>query len=154
MSYVNISCWTYNGGESLYKGDWFENALLEELKETKKFFADDEKFKLLFEKLEELKETDTPEEILGTLFQDNVTMDFEFAKQLRLFEVITPGCFHSETEVGKALIYLMDFADFSLVLSFRKWTSTDEIFLEFELAHRDTEEDVYLRLSKEKIKYK
>lgn len=154
MNEVNIWCWTYNGGEFLYKGDCFANALLEELKATKKFFADDEKFKLLFAKLKELKKTDTPQDILETLFEENVTMDFEFAKQLRLFEVISSDCFYSETEVGEALISLMGFAGFSFVLSFKKWYGTDYLYLELEVAHRDTEEDVFLRLSKEKIKYK
>jgi hypothetical protein len=35
-------------------------ALLEELKDTKKYFADDKDFKLLFAKLEELKGTQHP----------------------------------------------------------------------------------------------
>jgi hypothetical protein len=147
MNQVNIWCWTSNGGQYLYRGDCFENALLEELKKTKEYFANDKKFKLLFAKLEELKGTNTPQDILDTLFQNNVTMDFEFAKQLKLYDVITPDCFYSETEVGKALIYLMDFAEFSLVLYFRKWHATDGISLEFELAHQDTEKEVFVKLN-------
>lgn len=148
MNQVIIWCWTYNGGENLYRGDCFENALLEELKKSKEYFADDEKFKLLFAKLEELKSTESPQDILYTLFLDNVTMDFEFAKQLKFYDVISADCFCSETDVGNALIYLMEYAAFSFVVYFKKWESTNQISFDFVVTHEDNEKEVYLSLTK------
>ena len=148
MNKVNIWCWAHNKGENLYRGNCFENALLEELEENKKYFVDDKNFKLLFAKLEELKGTQHPQDILDTIFRDNVTIDFNFARQLKLYDIINADCFCSETDIGKALIYLMWVADLRFVLYMRNWSSTNELTVEFELTHCDNEREVHLKLTK------
>ena len=37
MNKVNIWCWAHNDGENLFIGTCFENALLEQLEDTKKY---------------------------------------------------------------------------------------------------------------------
>jgi len=147
----NVTIWflAHNDGENLYRGNCFENALLEELEYTKKHFADDKDFKLLFATLKELKRPrHHPQDILHDLFREHVTIDFEFAKQLKLYDIINPNCFCSETEIGKALISLIDIADLRFILYMRNWSATNEISIDFEVTHCDFEREVHLKMSK------
>ncbi len=147
MNYkVNIWCWAHNHGENLFRGDCFEAALLEELEEAKKHHADNEGLKLLFKKLEELEGTHHQQDILDNLFNDHVTINFEFAKQLKLYDILNADCFFSETDIGKALVWLMRTADFRFVLYMRNWSATNEITVEFEITHSDYEREVHSKL--------
>ena len=143
MKKVNIWPWAHHEKKFLLKGDCFEENLLEQLKEEFEYYkdrSDTEGYKysnLLYAKLEELKDTGYPQDILHTLFMEHVTLDFEFARQLNLYDVLRGGCFISESDVGKALIYLICNSQNVFILYQKRWVSAEEISLEFEMTYTD-----------------
>lgn len=148
MNKVNIFCSARKEGKYLLRGNCFENALLEELEESKKYLPDNEHngYKILFD---EIEGKGYPEDTLLTLFEENVNIDFEFAKQLKLYDIITVNCFYSDTEIGKALICLIgDFTEFRFILYERSWVETNEIEISFEVADCDNGREVQIMLIK------
>jgi hypothetical protein len=144
---VTVWCWVHDT-DNLYRGDSFESALYEELLDTKKYNSDDKDFMLLFAKLEELKDTQSEGGIMYDLFRDNITLDFDFTKDLRLFDIMRANCFYSETEIGKALIHLIEHAELEFVLCNRSWYETNKLVLEFEMTHCDYSREVHYKFLK------
>jgi hypothetical protein len=148
MNKVNIFCWAHNNGENIL-GDCFENFLWEELKYNQKKHGDLNEFKLLFDEIEKSKQH--PQDVLNYRFRENVTLDFEFAKQLRLHDVLCAECFSSNTEIGRALINLIVRSEIRFILFLRYWNSTNEITVEFELSSDSREREVFLKLRRNQI---
>ena len=152
MNKVDIWPFAHNDGENLFRGDCFENALWEELESSKKY-TPNKHFQLLFDKLEELKGNRSPQDILEILFHENVNIDFEFAKQLKLYDIICPDCFYSQTDIGQALIYLLNFASLRFVVSVKEWHATNHMTVEFEMAHWDYVKKLHKELIKGECDY-
>lgn len=142
---VKIWGWSHNDGEYLWRGDSFEEGLLMELEHYLTYYPDNADLRLLISKVEE-SERSVPEDFLFNLLITNLTLDFEFAKQLKLFDIITPTCFSTETAIGKALITLMEYADFRFILFRRNWDTMNEIEVEFEVCHMDYDREVHSAL--------
>lgn len=148
MNKVQIWCHAHYDEKNFYVGNSFENALLEELEHTKKTYPNDKSFKFLFEELERLKGKKHPEDTLWDVFYNDVIIDFEFAKQLKLYDIIDSYCFSSRNNKGKALIELINTADFRFILYRRSWSGTNEIELDFEVSHVDKHLEIWQKFIK------
>lgn len=148
MGKTIFHCYTRDNGEDLFRGNSFESALLEELEEMKTYFSDKKYVKILSEKLNELKGLQHPQKTLNSIFKNDLSLDFEFARQLKLYDVISANCFVSETEIGKALIEHIRYSDLYFILHDRFWSRTDIIEVEFDVAHADYLREARLRLIK------
>jgi len=149
MSKVDI--WITDNKEFIFEGDSFESAMMHKINYTYK--NECKELKILRDKIEEHKNEMHPEQIIGDIFYENVSIDFEFAKQLKLYDTISSECFKSETEIGKALIYILSNTPylFTYILYQRNWQSTNEIYLEFLLTHIDYVKDIHCLINQGKL---
>jgi len=137
MGKVNKYVRAHGNSENLRIGDCFENNLFEEFQIHKKNRKENQHFKLLSAKLKKRPNSDyTPKDELEILFSENIFIDFEFAKRLQLFEIISADCFFSRNDIGEALIFLMsdNICNLRFILYEKHWETTDEISLYFEVA--------------------
>ncbi|MFA7307583.1 MAG: hypothetical protein WC026_13025 [Hyphomicrobium sp.] len=118
--------------------------LLEELKEETerlgKLHPVFRGFQLLIKEIEE-QEKDQLENLIELTFYENITFSFKYAKELKLYDVVTPKCLSSKTDIGKEFIYLLS-ERIVFVLSRRNWLSKNFIALEFEVVEQGREDEV------------
>jgi len=146
-----VDIWITDNKDFLYEGDSFESAMMLKINYTYK--NECKELKMLRDKIEEHKNEMHPEQIIGDIFYKNVTIDFDFAKKLKLYDTITSECFKSETEIGKALIYILSttYYGFTYILYQRNWKSTNEIYLEFLLTHIEYVKDIHCLINQGKL---
>lgn len=65
-----------------------------------------------------------------------------FAKELKLYDILSPACLMSKTKLGKVIINLLEVAELKIVLVARSWYSPDHLFLDFELCSWDYQFEV------------
>jgi hypothetical protein len=137
MYKVNIHDTCYHYGKYYYKGKNLEDSLLLYLKELNK---EDSHYKALLNKIE-AHEKD-PETAMYQLFREHITMDFELAKNLNLYDVISFNCFYPETRIGKGLIDLIEYGEFVFILHRKFWNGTRDLTLNLESVHQDFEDEL------------
>lgn len=148
MNKVRIYCGAMNEGEFLFRGECFEENIWLELQILNSHSSENEQVKLLVLEVDKFKSNKHPQDILYSIFYNNVTLCFDFAKTLNLFDIIGPGCFYSDTEIGKAMIYLIECAELSFVVEAKYWSSPMELSIDFQASGNDT----HLELQKILIK--
>jgi len=67
------------------------------------------------------------------LLPAHLNIIYDFARDLRICDSLWPNCLLSKTKFGKAMIELLEYGQFRLVLTGRCWISIDELLLDFEL---------------------
>lgn len=148
MNKVAIYCGAMNEGEFLFRGECFEENLWLELKILNSHSPENEQVKLIFSEVDKFKSNGHPQDILYSIFYNNVTLCFDFAKNLNLFDIIGFGCFSSDTEIGKAMIYLIECAELSFVVEAKYWGSPTELSIDFQTSGNDTHLELQKRLIK------
>lgn len=132
-----FNVYSFGRDESFYRGDCFENALLEELENSKEYDADNESNKLLFKEIENGNKRCHPQDLLDELFRKNVFIDYDFAKTLNLYDVLSAKCFESNNKIGKAIIKLMDWVGFKFILYSKEFYDKESFTFDFDVCHTD-----------------
>ena len=138
--------------EYLYHGDLTkECGIIRKI--NSEYYSELKEIKLVLKKIKELKGEKHPTCILYDLFSLNVTIDFEFAKDLKLHDNINAQCFTSNTKIGKALIYILSNTGlgYQYILFQKTWKSHDEIDLDFILSHDDYVKDIHCLINEGKL---
>lgn len=129
---VNIFITSSNNGEFLDGADSLGEMLLKTLKEANKRYPENNNFSYLIEYLETEKvfyfDAWFHEE-----FPKHLTIINDFSKELNLYDAISAHCLMSKTKMGKALIELLSYGEFKLVLTGKTWWAIDNLLLDFEL---------------------
>lgn len=137
----------------LIKRYTFEEYILFELEEVKESYLDNRLFeedsdlyqqllKIVFESSEE------PKDILYELFNEHVTINYDFAKSLNMFDVIQSTCLIPNTEIGRALIDFVGISDLSFIFYMRSYAAeTYQVIYLFPVP-MDYLLDVQLKLAK------
>ena len=149
---ASINCWSSNEGEYLFKGNCFENDLLELFKECKEDSSKEDWYILLENQLEIKKSENHPQDILDGIFRNNVSIDFDFSDKLKMFDILLVGCFISDNELGKAILELCDYSGHRFIVSKKYYTTTETIKIHFEVCHEDFDYDLYKALITQSIK--
>lgn len=79
-----------------------------------------------------------PQDVLFHLLFHNVKLDFDFAKDLKLFDVLTSDCFSRNNHITNALIYLMFYTDTEFVVVQRKFRDPDQLEIYLEPCYVDS----------------
>ncbi len=148
MKKICISCYVIP--KFINKGSCFENMLLLELEDVLKdpYIKNYNKIKILLEKIHEQKDINHPQDILHYLFTENVTMDFIFSNELKLYDVITPNCMIAKNEVGQSFIDLLNYSEIVFILKYREFTNMNTLDLDFSVCNTDYRYDVHNLLIK------
>ena len=150
MSKVEITI--RENGDYLYDDDEsLECILLRKINSP--YYSELKEVKLVLQKIKQLKDKKHPTCILYDLFYKNVSIDFQFAKDLKLYDNINHQCFTSKTKIGKALIHILSNTARGLqyILFLKTWQSADEISLEFILSHDDYVKDIHCLINQGKL---
>ncbi|MBN2747623.1 MAG: hypothetical protein JXR34_12925 [Bacteroidales bacterium] len=129
---VNIFITASNDGEFLDGVDSLGEMLHKTLKEANKQYPEDNNYSFLIEYLENNKVFDF-DAWFHEEFPKHLTIINDFSKEINLYDAIYSDCLMSKTKMGKALIELLSYGDFKLVLTGRAWRTIDSLFLDFEL---------------------
>jgi hypothetical protein len=105
-------------------------ALLKTLDDALRFEPENQSFRFIKEQVD--KENDK-EAWFHEVFPQHITLIHDFAKKLHRYDSLWPGCLLPKTKFGKALIELLDYGEYRLVLTGRIWRTTDVLSLDFEL---------------------
>jgi len=143
MKKATIFCNSGYNGQYLKSGESLGASLLtliEELREIESF-KNDSKLKVLFDI--NTKGIGTADSLFDT-FHDNVSIDYEFAKSLQLYDNIGSDQLYSDTEVGKGLVELID--SFRFILYKRSWEASNNLRLEFEVVQSEFEDEVHCKI--------
>ncbi len=65
------------------------------------------------------------------LFDEGVELDFEFAKQLKVYDIVSSDCFSYKTEEGKEILDLCRILGVDFILSARHWNNTMDLYMGF-----------------------
>jgi hypothetical protein len=77
------------------------------------------------------------------LLTENISMDFDFAKELKLFDTISCNCLTYNNLIGKGLIEIMRYTDCIFIVSKRRFMFTDLLDIELSVCHIDFESDLH-----------
>ena len=152
MKKAEISCWSSNDGEYLFRGNCFENELLEWFEECKKYSEKDKWYLLLTKHLKEHKGKNHPQDILDEIFREKISIDFDFADKLKLFDIIEAECFIADGELGDAILQLCVMAELRFIVSKRCFTTTESITINFEVCNEDYDYQCHKALITQTIK--
>ena len=144
---ASMDFWSSNDGEYLLNGNCFENELLKEFNYWNKAPNRLGYILILDKYLQSRKGEYHDQDLLRNLFHstnEDIVIDFNFAKSLNIFEVIYPNCFTCKTEAGKALIELS--YDLRFIVSKKNYITKENINIEFEVCHADYVNDCHKSL--------
>ena len=111
--------------EYLSGGVYYQYILLDELKIEA---VDNDEFMAFKNRL---KSHLHPQDHLDNLVGGELSLDFEFAKDLRLMDIVGPKCFSVKSEDGRRLIHLMDNTYMRFVLKMKEWKTPNGLHLDF-----------------------
>ena len=131
------------------RGSSYEEVLYNELIDSHKLID----FTPLYKKVEEIFSDDTyidrgiinkeniTQDDIYRVFELHVKLDYDFAKQLNMLDVVGWDCFLFEKEEGEVLRALLDSADLLFVVAKKTWRTKDKIDIEFEATDTDFQEE-------------
>lgn len=93
------------------------------------------------------------EDTLYNIANDDLTIDFEFAKNLKLFDTLSVRCLKSDTKEGKCLIELIYSADLRFMVYKREWSDINTIELYLPVCHTDYEHRLHIDLISGEYEY-
>ncbi len=129
---VKIFITASNDGEFLDGADSLGEMLLKTLKEANKQYPEDNNYSYLIEYLEDKNVSDF-DAWFHEEFPKHLTIINDFSKELKLYDAVYSDCLMSKTKLGKALIALLSYGEFKLVLTGRTWLAINNLLLDFEL---------------------
>ena len=135
---VKIFITASNDGEFLDGADSLGEMLLKTLKEANKQYPEDNNYSYLIEYLEDKRVFDF-DMWFHEEFPKHLTIINDFSKELKLYDAVYSNCLMSKTKLGKALIGLLSYGDFKLVLTGRAWLAIDNLLLDFEMVSCGTQ---------------
>jgi hypothetical protein len=93
-------------------------------------------------KIKEIKSihNESEQDSMYRILSENLELDFEFAKELNLFEIINTQCFDDDTILKKELITLL--YGYSFLLIRKGYLTKDEVELEFRVFDTDYIEEI------------
>ncbi|RUP38246.1 MAG: hypothetical protein EKK63_12765 [Acinetobacter sp.] len=145
-------CYSGNKGEFLFRGNCFEEELLLTFQNCEKHdYSEDKWFNILQEKLNTKETKHHDQDILDQIFRENVTIDYEFAEKLNMFDFITSDCFNGIGELGESILGLCKESEMRFIVSRRMYTGKQEIYIDFEVCHSDYENQCLKALIKQEI---
>lgn len=151
MSRARIECYSSNNGKYLNDGDCFEEELLKNFIYWAKQKSNEEWHVVLTKELESRNGERHVQDILNDVFDRNVDLDFEFAKELKLYDMIMSDCLMPKSDLGKAIIELCSHSDLIFIVT-RKWyMKTDSFDIEFEVCHLDNNRECFNDIITNKI---
>ena len=118
----------------LEQDDAFTNVLyghfLVELKEQPK----NPKYKLLLSKIGDGRDSLF---LFDKLFDEGVELNFEFAKQLNLYDIVSSDCLSAKTKEGEAILYLCNALSVNFIVGARHWNAVNNLFFCFYVSFSD-----------------
>ena len=146
-------CYASNNGKYLSQGNCFANELHKVFEECSKdeYFNSDEWFLLLSKQLtskEEWQKQDT----LQSIFTKSLSLDYDFVDKLNLFDVIAIDCFDAIGKLGEAIFELCIYAELRFIVSKKYYINKDNIKVNFEVCHCDSEYECHKALITQTIK--
>lgn len=147
MKKVDISIVTNLEKDYHSRGTCFETSIIEHLQES----LDSKYYKQEYESLsQEIKKSEKHATcVVYDIFWSQITIDFEFVKNLNIYSVINPKCFISDSILGKELINLMIKNDYYFLINSKIWESVDELDIELESFSSDFKREVQRIYNKE-----
>lgn len=139
-------------GEYLFRGHCLGQELLIVVEELKKYCEQEKWYYLLKKELEDKKYELRQQDILDKILRENVSIDFNFAYKLHLFDCLEPECLIGEGELGNAIIELCSRANLIFIVNKRNYSTKDEIWIHFEVCHEDFQFDCHKALMTHTIK--
>jgi hypothetical protein len=140
---VQIFINSTTGAEFWYNGvDSLEGAIEKDLKSSIEYDTFTESGHRLLEKIKVQKVNLDTCDYLFEGFINTVTMDFNFASELKLFDIISGACFSSECELGKILVELVSDMEVSFIVNTREFLTPDRMRISFEVCHSDYDYDL------------
>ena len=154
MKKAVIFCRSSNFGEYLLNGNCFEEELLNEFKSCAKmnFCKNDKWFITLYEHLKTEKGNQHCQDILYTIFREKISIEYDFAEKLHLFDIVNAECFNADGELGYAILQLCAMADMRFIVSRKHYTGKETIELDFEVCCCDSDYDCHKALITQSIK--
>lgn len=148
MKKAEIFCWSSNDGEYLFRGTCFEEELLKEFQYCGEmdFCKKDKWYITLYEHLKTEKGKQHDQDILDTVFIEKISLDYEFAEKLNLFDIVDAECFTADGELGDAMLQLCVMADMRFIVARKFYTGKETIKIDFEVCHCDRDYDCHKAL--------
>ena len=89
--------------------------------------SDKEKYSILLSKLDVVN----PMFGFNRFFDEGIELDFEFAKQLNVYDIVSSNCLSFKTEEGKLILDLCETLGVDFVVSARHWNSKNDLYFSF-----------------------
>ena len=144
MEKVEIWCWGV--GDYLAVGESFEECLWEEFQRAAQDHHNEEWVIIIAAQLAAKANADHEQDLINDFFINHVTIEPAFARQLRLFDIIGPGCFQADDALGEAMIKLVQYAELRFILFVREFTTPHHLTFELEACHAECTREVHQRL--------
>ncbi len=144
MRNTEIQCWSSNNGEFLFEGQSFDETLLLQFQSCceMSYTKNDKWVNLLKNRLKNKEEGEhNDQNVLYAIFTRLISIDYDFAKSLSLFDILDSECFTAKDELGDALIQLCVMADLTFIVTRKKYTSKESIAIDLEVCHCDYDRD-------------
>lgn len=132
-------CYASNQGEFLNDGECFETALLNEFEwaSKTKWRKQYEWLHLLIKYFDARKGKNQDEVILSRLFSDKMLLDYNFAKTLNLFDVLTAECFTGIGELGRAMRRFCINSELQFIVTRKTYRGIRFLEIELEVCSED-----------------
>jgi len=85
-------------------------------------------------KIRNKKDFNHPQDDLLDLFKETVKLDFDFARELKLFDVVEANCFTISSKIGDSFIEILKEEHMVFIVTRRNWISKNKLELYFEVA--------------------
>ena len=86
-------------------------------------------------------------ESLSSIFFEYITLDFDFAKSLQLYDIIEAKCFKNEDVISNDLIELSDYCDLNFILHRRMFKDCNRLEIDFFACHQEDVWELHRRLT-------
>ena len=140
MKTAEIVCRSNNDGQYLFMGVSFEEELLKEFQS----YSEMKYIKWVIDldaQLKTEKGKRHPQDTLNIIFIEKVSLDFDFAEKLNLFDIVEGPCFTADGELGDAILQLCISAEMRFIVARKYYTTKETIRIEFEVCHSDSDWD-------------
>lgn len=130
----------------------FEEYLLNVFKFREKYIKEYKWFLLLSKNFKKQEGVISAGDIIYETFVHKVSIDFDFAEKLKLFDFVSAQCFIADDKLTDAMLELCAYSSLVFIVSRRSYLTTDEIRIDFEVCHQDCENECLKSLITQTIK--
>ena len=90
--------------------------------------------------------------ILDRMVIDKMSLDYEFAEKLNLFDIVDVDCFTADGELGEAIFNLCISAELRFIVARKIYTGKETMQIDFEVCNIESENDCHKALITQTIK--